>query len=91
LVLYNVFNTKNDEDILYYLLFSLEQFNLSPLIVKLALSGNRATSADLFVAIKKYVKQADFVVNDKIIIRREIFETLPHHYYFSLLNRVTCE
>lgn len=91
LLLYNVFDTKNDEDILYYLLFSIEQFNLNPLTLKLAFSGNRATSDELFKAVKKYLKFADVVVSDKLIKRKEVFETLPHHYYFSLLNRLLCE
>lgn len=91
LLLYNVFNTKSDEDVLYYLLFSIEQFNLNPLTLKLAFSGNRATGDELFKAIKKYLKFADFVVSDKIIKRKETFESMPHHYYFSLLNRVLCE
>ena len=91
LVLYNVFSTKSDEDILYYLLFSIEQFNLNPLILKLAFAGNTGTGDELFKTIKKYLKYADVVVSDKIIKRKEVFETLPHHYYFSLLNRVLCE
>ena len=91
LLLYNVFNTKSDEDVLYYLLFSIEQFNLNPLTLKLAFSGNRSTGDELFKAIKKYLKYADVVVSDKIIKRKDVFETLPHHYYFSLLNSVLCE
>lgn len=91
LLLYNVFNAKSDEDVLYYLLFSIEQFNLNPLTLKLAFSGNRATDDELFKAIKKYLKYAEVVVSDKIIKRKDVFETLPHHYYFSLLNRVLCE
>lgn len=90
LLLYNVFNTKSNEDILYYLMFSVEQFNLDPVTLRLALAGNRATTDELFKTIKKYIKNSEFVSSDKIIVRKEAFETIPHHYYFLLLNRLLC-
>lgn len=90
-VLYNMFNTQNDEDVLYYLLFSVEQFDLNPLTLKLYISANRATNDNLFTAIKKYLKHVDFTVSDKIIVRKEAFEQTPHHFYFSALNRLLCE
>jgi hypothetical protein len=90
-VLYNIFRTQSDEDVLYYLLFSIEQFELNPLTLKLFISANTETSAGLFAAIKKYIKHVDFTVSDKLIVRKESFEQLPHHYYFSALNRLLCE
>lgn len=91
LVLYNVFNTLSDEDILYYLLFSIEQFNLNPNLIKVAVAAKRETSDALFLAIKKYIKYVDFAVSDKLIIRKEELEKLPHHFYFTTLNRLVCE
>ncbi len=90
-VLYNMFKTQSDEDVLYYLLFSVEQFELNPTTLKLFVSANRATTDNLFTAIKKYVKHVDFTVSDKIIVRKEAFEQTPHHFYFSALNRLLCE
>ncbi|MGZ3930340.1 MAG: DUF3822 family protein [Bacteroidia bacterium] len=91
LLLYNQFRVNSDEDILYYLLFSMEQFNLNPLTVKLSVAANRETGDELFKAIKKYIKQVNFVVSDKLIERKDVFESIPHHFYFTLLNRVLCE
>lgn len=90
-VLYNMFKTENDEDVLYYLLFSIEQFDLNPSTLKLFISANRPTTDNLFTAIKKYVRHVDFTVSDKVIVRKEAFEQTPHHYYFSALNRLLCE
>lgn len=90
-LLYNVFNTLSDEDVLYYLLFSVEQFNLNPSTVKVAIAANRETSDTLFTAVKKYIKNVDFAVSDKLIIRKEELEKLPHHFYFTSLNRLLCE
>ena len=90
-VLYNIFKTQSDEDILYYVMFSIEQFELNPATLKLFISANRKTDDSLFTALKKYIKHVDFTVSDKLIVRKEAFEQLPHHYYFSILNRLLCE
>jgi hypothetical protein len=89
-VLYNIFKTQNDEDILYYLLFSIEQFDLNPTDLKLFISANKPVTDNLFSAIKKYVRNVDFTVSDKMIIRKEAFSQTPHHYYFSVLNSLLC-
>lgn len=90
-LMYNVYSTLNDEDILYYLLFSIEQFNLNTISMKLSIAANIPTSASLFTAIKKYIRNTEFAVSDKLIIRKEELEKLPHHYYFNTLNRILCE
>lgn len=90
-VLYNIFKTQSDEDILYFIMFSVEQFELNPLTLKLFISANRKTDDSLFIALKKYIKHVDFTVSDKLIVRKEAFGQTPHHYYFSVLNRLLCE
>jgi hypothetical protein len=91
LLLYNMFSTKSDEDILYYLMFSIEQFKFEPGSVKLCVAANRETNDELFKTLKKYIKNVNFAISDKIIERKETFESIPHHYYFTLLNRLLCE
>lgn len=91
LLLYNIFSIKTNEDILYYLLFSVEQFKLDPASLQLAVCANRETNDELFTAIKKYIRHVNFAVSDKFIKRKGAFESLPHHYYFSLLNQPLCE
>lgn len=90
-VLYNMFRTQSDEDILYFLMFSVEQFDLDPQNLRLFISANRETTDNLFTTIKKYVRNVDQTVSDKLIVRKEDFEKLPHHYYFTALNRLLCE
>jgi hypothetical protein len=90
-VLYNMFKTLSDEDVLYFLMFSVEQFDLDPQNLKLFVSANRQANDPLFTTIKKYVRNVEFTVSDKLIVRKEAFEQLPHHYYFTALNRLLCE
>jgi hypothetical protein len=90
-VLYNMFRTHSDEDVLYYLMFSVEQFDLDPLHLKLYVAANRDANDALFVNLKKYIRNVEFTISDKLIIRKEAFEQMPHHNYFSVLNRLLCE
>lgn len=91
LLFYNVFSYSNNEDILYYLLFMMEQFNLSPLQARLAIAGERAVQDELCVSIKKYIRSVSFCVHDKSIHLGEALGSLPDHYYFTLLNQHLCE
>ncbi len=90
LLFYNVFNYENNEDILYYLLFMMEQFNLNPLQIKVLISGQLATDDSLILSIKKYIKQVNFVVHNPDIKLEDELQTLPKHYYFTLLNQHLC-
>ena len=91
LLFYNVFNVENNEDILYYLLFTMEQLELNPLHVKLSLTAQKQTSDDLVKSIKKYIKQVDFCINEPSINLQGELSSLPKHFYFTLLNQHLCE
>jgi hypothetical protein len=91
LLFYNVFHYESNEDILYYLLFMMEQFSLNPLHIKLSIAGQRPVSDDLFKSIKKYIKQVHFCVFDPSINLNGDMSALPGHYYFTLLNQHLCE
>lgn len=90
LLFYNVFNYENNEDILYYLLFMMEQFNLNPLQIKLVISGQVQTTDPLILSIKKYIKQVNFVVHNSEIKLEGELSKLPQHHYFTLLNQHLC-
>lgn len=90
-LLYNLYSTLSDEDILYYLMFTIEQMGLNPASCKISIAANRETSAEIFTAIKKYVKHVDFAVSDKIFIRKGEMEKIPHHFYFNTFNFLLCE
>lgn len=88
---YNVFNFSNNEDILYYLLFTMEQFELNPLHAKLVIAAQIPASNELIASIKKYVKQVSFCVhNNSLNLTGDLLQ-LPQHYYFTLLNQHSCE
>lgn len=90
LLFYNIFSFESNEDILYYLLFMMEQYQLSPLTVKLRLAGAVNTDSDLVKAIKRYIRNVDFAVSDKSFSSSFASLQLADHNFFTLLNQHLC-
>jgi len=88
---YNVFKWNSDEDILYYLLFSLEQFGFDAANVRLTLAGERPLNSALFDALKRYFKHINYTTPAPSLKLSGDLARLPSHYYFSLLNQHLCE
>lgn len=91
LLFYNVFDYESDEDVLYYLLFAMEQFNLNPMRVTISLAAQRTVDEALMLNIKKYVKQVDFVTGNPTVKLGLDLSKIPNHFYFTLLNQHLCE
>lgn len=87
---YNAFAFETKEDILYYLLFAMEQLQLNPLLCKLAIAAEVETSDDLIKSLKKYVKHVDFCVFDQTILSKPTQYQQAAHYYFTVLNQHLC-
>ncbi len=88
LLFYNIFKWDNNEDIVYFLLFTMEQFGLDPGKANISIAANRPVTDELFVFIKKYVRNIQFFVSKAIDTKTE---NLPNHYYFNILNEHLCE
>jgi hypothetical protein len=90
LILANQFSIKTQEDVLYYVLFILEQYQLNPLTVSITIIGNIDSNAALIISLKKYIKHIRLALGHKNINWTEI-TGMPQHYNYSLLNRLFCE
>jgi hypothetical protein len=90
LLIANQFSVKTEQDVLYYLLFLLEQYQLAPSTVNVCLIGNINSTSEVYVMLKKYVKHIRFASGHKNLIYSEI-EGAPQHYNYTLLNRLFCE
>ncbi|QTV06269.1 DUF3822 family protein [Faecalibacter bovis] len=58
--LYNVFDVTSDEDIVYYILNSLEQFNVDPNQVYVSLEGGITEDSIAYEHLAKYIQFIDF-------------------------------
>jgi hypothetical protein len=90
LLFFNVFSFENNEDVLYYLLFMMEQFSLNPLSTRLLIGGQVQTNDSLIISIKKYIKHVEFVVHNSNLKLEGELNKLPQHFYFTLLNQYLC-
>jgi hypothetical protein len=90
LLLANQFSIKTQEDVLYYVLFVLEQYQLNPLLVTITVAGNIDSNASLLSSLKKYVKQVRLAKGHKTL-NWEHVTGMPQHFHYTLINRLFCE
>ncbi len=90
LVLANQFTVKTHEDVLYYVLFALEQYQLNPATVFLGITGNIDSNSELILTLKKYIKNIRLGIGHKSLNWKGV-EGMPQHFDYSLLNRAFCE
>ncbi len=90
LLLANQFSIKTEEDMLYYVLFILEQYQLNPLTVHVTVAGNIDSTARTIQLLKKYIKHIRLATGNKAINWNEI-NGLPQHFSYTILNRLFCE
>lgn len=90
LVLANQFSVKTQEDVLYYVLFVLEQYQLNPLTAAITIVGNLETNSELVNSLKKYIKNIHLALGNKSINWSGINGS-PQHFNYTLLNRLFCE
>ena len=90
LLLANQFAVKTQEDVLYYVLFALEQYQLNPTTVTICVTGNTDSNSALLLTLKKYVKYVHLGIGHRSINWQEV-EGMPQHFNYSLLNRIFCE
>lgn len=88
LLFYNVFKWDSNEDILYFLLFTIEQFQLNQNTLQLSIAATLPADHALFTLIKKYVRYIQFFSSKAIDMP---IENLPNHYFFNILNGHLCE
>lgn len=90
LVLANQFTVKTQEDILYYVLFLLEQYQLNPSTVSVCVIGNIDSQSTLLITLKKYIKKIRLARGHKSLNWKNL-TGMPQHFNYTLLNRLFCE
>jgi len=90
LLLANQYTIKTQEDVLYYVLFILEQYHLNPLTTNIKIIGNIDTSSPLINSLKKYIKNINLGMGHKTINWSNL-KGMPQHFNYTLLNRLFCE
>jgi len=88
---YNSFLFNTAEDFMYYLVFVVEQLNLNPESVEVVLLGEIEKHSPLSDLVLKYIRNVHYVERNADYRYSFIFDQLPGHYYYNLLNASLCE
>lgn len=91
LIFYNSFSYFSKEDFIYYIIFVIEQLNLNPEEIDLKFSGIIDKQSTLFDIAWKYVRNIQFQRLSDSYKYSYIFNEIPGHYFFTLINNGLCE
>lgn len=86
----NSFDFKTPEDLVYYVIFVLDQLGFSPDEAEVILMGKIQKNAPLYQILFKYIRKLEFAPRNPSYSYSFVFNNLPPHYYFPLLNLNLC-
>lgn len=86
----NSFRYITQTDLLYYLLFVLEQLKINTELSPLFLSGSIGNDNGLIKLLKKYIRNVDPIPEVQNRKLSPVFDNAPLHRYYDLLNVSLC-
>jgi hypothetical protein len=90
LVYYNTFRYSEFDDLMYFLFYVLEQFQLDPKTSWAILGGEIAMDSPEFRTLASYFGKVSFTARNDAYRYSAEFDHYPHHYFFNLLNLNFC-
>lgn len=90
LILYNTFLYKNDTDLLYYILFIINQLKIDSKVIPFTLSGELSDRIAYQEALSKYIPNLMYLEPASPAFCG-IFERISLHKYFNLFYLYNCE
>ena len=91
LLFYNSFKYHNENDFIYFLMNVFEQLKLNPALTPVYLMGNISKLSDYYETLKKFITNIKFKKNTNNFNYSYVFNQIPEHYFFNLLNLYQCE
>lgn len=86
----NAFHFLTPEDIGYYVIFVFEQLNLNPEEISLALLGNVDRFSPVYDLLFRYIRNIEFINRNERLDYSYLFNDIPPHQYYTLLNPSAC-
>ncbi len=87
----NAFKYTAPSDVLYYVIFVLEQLGFTPSEENLTLMGDISENSIISTQLKMYCESLKFIEKPEELIYGEAFSGIEMHNYFTLLNIPLCE
>lgn len=90
LSLYQSFHYQAFDDLLYYLFYVLEKYNLSANEKSLLIMGKLALDTPQYITLSSFFKNVAFSERNDAFQYSKAFEKIPLHFYYTLLNLIAC-
>jgi len=87
----NAFRYSSPSDVLYYVIFVLEQLGFVPSEEKVTLMGDIVANSTIYLQLKMYCGSLNFIAGPVELEYGEAFKEIAMHQYFTLLNMPICE
>lgn len=85
--LVNTFQFSNADDLLFHLLYVLEQLSINPDKQDVLICGEILKNSSIYERLAKYIRNVHFINRNKNIEYSYKFNEVPEHFYYSLLNQ----
>ncbi len=85
--LINTFPYTNADDLLFHLLYVLEQLSINPDKQEVLVCGEILKNSAVYERLVKYVRHVNFINRNNSIEYSYKFNEVPEHFYYSLLNQ----
>ena len=82
----NRFPYQTPAELTYLILFGLNQLQVSPEEMQVKLYGEITPYSDLYTELAKFLPELSFGKNPATMNYISLFEDIPEHRYFGLLN-----
>ena len=90
ILLYNRYYYQSPQDFVYFLLFAMDELQISVETSQTLLYGEISKDSGIFNLLQKYVKNVDFGKRNKEISFSYKFDDVLDHRYFDLYNAYYC-
>ncbi|TAF45363.1 MAG: DUF3822 family protein [Sphingobacteriales bacterium] len=90
LLFYNVFDTGNDDEILYYTLAACQQNGLEVKGIKLHVCGNVELDSNIYNLLKQYFGKVHFRHHAAVNMDADAFGNIIKHQFYSVLSLSAC-
>ncbi len=87
---YQSFSYKAFDDVLYYLFYVLEQHQLDASNMHILLMGKLAMDTNEYQTLASFFKKVTLPERNDVFKYSDKFDNIPSHFYYNLLNMVTC-
>lgn len=87
---YNAFHFEAPTDLIYYVIFVMEQLTLNPEETEVVLMGNIEKESEIYDLLYRYIRNIEFVKRNQAFKYSYLFNEVPAHHFYPLFNLRLC-